>query len=60
MKKKSIWNKKASDMTIGESLKISGVITLVASGICAIPLAFEYRDEIKDAIKSKFNKHSED
>lgn len=56
MKKKSIWDKKASDMTIGESLKISGIITLVASGLCAIPLAFEYRDDIKDAIKSKFKK----
>jgi hypothetical protein len=58
--RKSVWNKKASDMTIGESLKISGVITLVASGICAIPLIFEYKDEISSAIRSKFSKEDED
>lgn len=59
MRKKSILDKKASDMTIGESLKISGVITLITAGICAIPVAIEYRDEIKSAIKSKFNKNGE-
>lgn len=58
--RKSVWNKRAQDLTVGESLKISGVITLAATAICSVPLLFEYKDEISSAIRSKFSKEDED
>lgn len=54
--KKSMWNKKASDLTVAESLKMSGIITLAMTALCSVPLIFEYREEITDSIKKKFKK----
>ena len=59
-KNKGLFNKRAQDLTVGESLKISGVITLAATALCSIPLLWEYREEISDSLKSKFKKNSED
>ena len=56
-KNKGLFNKRAQDLTVGESLKISGVITLMATALCSIPLLWEYREEISDSLKNKFGKH---
>lgn len=54
--KKNVWNKKASELTVAESLKLSGIITLVTTALCCAPLAWEYRDEIKEKfIRKKAN-----
>lgn len=58
-KNKGLFNKRTQDLTVGESLKISGVIALAATAICSIPLLWEYREEISDSLKSKFNKQND-
>lgn len=52
----SFWNKKASDMTVGETLKFAGITSLFSVAICAVPLAWEYREEIGDWISAKFKR----
>lgn len=57
--KESFWNKKASDMTIGDTMKFTGITVVASVAIGLIPLALEYREEIKDWFSAKFNKRKE-
>lgn len=44
---KELFSKKATDMTVGESLKLSAIITVALMPLCLIPLAIEKFDEWK-------------
>lgn len=52
----SFWSKKAADMTIADTFKFTGIMTVASVAICAIPLVIENREEIKDWISSKFKR----
>lgn len=52
----SFWSKKASEMTIADTFKFTGIMTVASVAICAIPLVIENREEIKDWISSKFKR----
>jgi hypothetical protein len=43
----NIFKKKATDLTVGESLKLSVIITVALMPLCLIPLAIEKFDEWK-------------
>ena len=50
------WTKKAADMTIADTFKFTGIMTVASVAICAIPLVIENRDEIKEWISDKFKR----
>lgn len=50
------WSKKAADMTIADTFKFTGIMTVASVAICAIPLVIENRDEIKDWLRDKFKR----
>lgn len=54
--KSSFWSKKAADMTIADTFKFTGIMTVASVAICAIPLVIENRDEIKEWISEKFKR----
>lgn len=54
--KSSFWNKKASDMTIGDTMKLTGIMSAASVAICLVPLAIEYKDEIADWFSAKFKR----
>lgn len=56
MNTNSFWNKKASDMTVGDTMKFTGITVVASIAIGLIPLAFEYREEIKDWFSAKFRR----
>jgi hypothetical protein len=52
----SFWNKKASDMTIGDTMKFTGIMSVASVAICLVPLAIEYKDEISEWFSAKFKR----
>lgn len=54
--KDSFWSKKASEMTIADTFKFTGIMTVASVAICAIPLVIENREEIKEWISAKFKR----
>lgn len=52
----SFWSKKASEMTIADTFKFTGIMSVASVAILAIPLVIENREEIKDWISSKFKR----
>ena len=50
------WGKKAADMTIADTFKFTGIMTVASVAICAIPLVIENRDEIKEWLREKFKR----
>lgn len=53
---KNFLSKKASDLTVGETLKFAGIVTLATTALSAIPLIGIYKDEISDWFSAKFKR----
>lgn len=53
---KNFLSKKASDLTVGETLKFAGIVTLATTALSAIPLVAIYKDEITEWISDKFKR----
>ena len=52
----SFFSKKASDLTVGETLKFAGITSLLSVAICAAPMVWECREEIKNWLREKFKR----
>lgn len=52
----SIWNTKASDLTVGQSLKYGLICGLLASLPSIALLVYENQDEIRDWVSDKFGR----
>lgn len=50
------FSKKASDLTVGETIKFAGVMSLISVAICAAPMVWGYREEIGDWLSEKFKR----
>lgn len=50
------FSKKASDLTVGETLKFAGIVTLATTALSALPLVAVYKDEISDWFSAKFKR----
>lgn len=56
---KNFLSKKASDLTVGETLKFVGIVTLATTALSSIPLVAIYKDEISEWISDKFKRKEE-
>lgn len=53
---KNFLSKKASDLTVGETLKFAGIVTLATTALSAIPFVVACKDEISDWLRNKFKR----
>lgn len=50
------FSKKAADLTVGETLKFAGIVTLATTALSALPLVAVYKDEISEWFSAKFKR----